>query len=100
MRKTHNKPSDSYSPLYFLVSLGAGGLVVTFFMWLMHWISSHPSRPVPVFEDIVAAFVAGGIPMRVMIIAAVAGIALCAFLNINYLAWNLSQYRTWKQTEA
>jgi len=32
MSQTPIRPADSYSPLYFLASLGAGGLVVTFFM--------------------------------------------------------------------
>ena len=99
MHPTENKPSDTYSPLYFLVSLGTGGLVVTFFMWLMHWLP-HPGRPVPVFEDIAAAFTSGGIMRQAMILAALVGIAFYAFLNIKYLLWNLSRYRVWKQTEA
>jgi hypothetical protein len=40
----------NYSPLYFLASLGAGGLAVTFFMWLMFWVP-HPEQPVPIFEN-------------------------------------------------
>lgn len=93
------RPSDSYSPLYFLTSLGCGGMAVTFFMWLMHW-TSHPGRSVPVFEDIVAAFTAGGAAGRVMIVVALIGIAFFAFLNIRYLAWNLVRWQRWKQTPA
>ena len=93
------KPADTYSPLYFLVSLGAGGLVVTFFMWLMHWVP-HPGRPVPLFEDILAALAGGQPAMRVAIIVAVAGIAFYALLNIKYLLWNLSRYRAWQGSEA
>ena len=52
------RPADSYSPLYFLASLGAGGLSVTFFMFLFFWVP-HKGRPVPIFEDVVAAFNAG-----------------------------------------
>jgi len=99
MQTTPRKPSDTYTPLYFLVSLGAGGLVVTFFMWLMHWVS-HPGRPVPVFEDIVAAFMAGGIVLRAMIAVAIVGITVFSFLNGKYLVWNLLRYRDWKATEA
>ena len=51
MTTTAQRPADSYSPLYFLASLGAGGLSVTFFMYLMFWVP-HPGQPVPVFEDI------------------------------------------------
>ncbi len=93
------KPSDTYSPLYFLTSLGSGGLTVTFFMWLMHW-TEHPARSVPVFSDITAAFAAGGILIRIMIIAAVLGIAFYAFLNIKYLWWNIIRFRAWKHTES
>ncbi len=55
---------ERYSPLYYLAALGTGGLVVTFFMWLMFWVP-HPGQPVPVFEDIVAAFATGPLPLRV-----------------------------------
>jgi hypothetical protein len=93
------RPSKTYSPLYFLTSLGSGGLVVTFFMWLMHW-TRHPGRSVPVFEDIVAAFSAGGVASRTMIVLAVAGIAYYAFLNLKYLFWNLARFGLWKRTPA
>lgn len=97
---THSvtRPSDSYSPLYFLASLGAGGLAVTFFMWLMHWVP-HPGQPVPLFEDIAAAFSAGGLLMQGMILLAAVGIAVFGFLNLKLLVWNLRRYSAWTRTE-
>lgn len=94
-----SRPSDTYSPLYFLASLGAGGLSVTFFMWLMHWVP-HPGRTVPVFEDIMAAFANGSVLMQGMIALAMAAIAFFAFLNIRSLIWNLGRYTAWRKTEA
>jgi hypothetical protein len=94
-----NRPSDTYSPLYFLASLGAGGLAVTFFMWLMHWIP-HPGKTVPVFEDITAAFAAGPVLTQGMIVVAMIGIAVFAFLNLKLLVWNLRRYAAWSKTEA
>ncbi|MFO7817795.1 MAG: TsoY family (seleno)protein [Thermodesulfobacteriota bacterium] len=94
-----SRPADTYSPLYFLTSLGTGGLVITFFMWLMHW-TKHPGHPVPVFEDITASFVAGGSAGRSMIILALAGIGLYAFLNLKYLVWNLVQFKRFQRTPA
>lgn len=94
-----SRPSDTYSPLYFLASLGAGGLSVTFFMWLMHWIP-HPGRTVPVFEDITAALAAGSILTQGMIALAMVAIAFFAFLNIRLLIWNLGRYTAWRKTEA
>ena len=93
------KPSDTYSPLYFLASLGAGGLSVTFFMYLMFWVP-HKGRPVPIFEDLLAAFGAGS-PLRdVAIAVAVVGIAVFAVLNVKLLARNFSALSAFKKTEA
>ena len=96
---TTRKPSETYSPLYFLASVGAGGLMVTFFMWLMFWIP-HPGKTVPVFEDIMAAFAAGHVTTQAMIVAAMAGIAFFAFQNIHLLIWNLRRYAAWRKTDA
>lgn len=93
------KPSDTYSPLYFLASVGAGGLTVTFFMWLMFWIP-HPGKTVPVFEDITAAFGQGTPVIQAMILLAMAGIAFFAFLNIKLLVWNLKHYNAWRKSDA
>ena len=99
MTPTHSRPADTWSPLYFLASLGAGGLAVTFFMYLMFWVP-HPGQPVPVFEDILAAFTDGGLAIRMAIAVAVTGIAGFAFLNIKLLIWNLRRLAEFKRTEA
>ena len=99
MSQTATRPSDTYSPLYFLASLGAGGLAVTFFMWLMHWIP-HPGQTVPVFEDVLAAFASGGVPVQGMILIALLGIAIFAVLNLKLLVWNLRRFAQWRQTDA
>lgn len=99
MADTFKRPADSYAPLYFLASLGAGGLSVTFFMWLYFWVP-HPAQPVPVFEDIAAAFRAGDAMMQAMILVAAAGIAFFAFHNLRLLAWNLSAFARFRRTEA
>ena len=98
MSNTANRPADSYSPLYFLASLGAGGLAVTFFMYLMFWVP-HKGKPVPTFEDISAAFQTGGTPMQAAIVIAVIGIAAFAILNVKSLIWNLSAFAAFKKTE-
>lgn len=97
---THShRPADTYSPLYFLASLGAGGLSVTFFMYLMFWVP-HPNQPVPVFEDIMAAFQGGSLLLKLAIVAAVTGIAGFVILNVKALIWNLRQLSAYKQTPA
>ncbi len=96
---TPARPSDTYSPMYFLSSLGAGGLSVSFFVWLIFWVP-HPGRTVPNFEDIWAAFSTGSSIKQAAIVIAWIGIATFVTLNLKALIWNLSHYSQWKQTEA
>ncbi|WP_292286757.1 hypothetical protein [Marivita sp.] len=98
MDHSTTRPADTYSPIYFLASLGAGGIAVTFFMFLMFWVP-HPGQPVPVFEDITAAFATGGLALQTGITVALVGIAVFAFLNIKSLIWNLQALSAFKQTD-
>ena len=80
------RPADTYSPLYFLASLGAGGVAVTFFMFLVFWVA-HPNQPVPVFEDIASAFSGGPFVMQAAFAVAMLCIAVFAYLNLISLIW-------------
>lgn len=99
MTPSHQRPADTWSPLYFLASLGAGGLAVTFFMFLMFWVP-HPGQPVPIFEDILSAFTQGAWPLKMAIAAAVTGISGFAVLNIKLLVWNLARLSDFQKTDA
>ncbi|MCB1508069.1 MAG: hypothetical protein KDI98_04735 [Hyphomicrobiaceae bacterium] len=90
---------QSYSPLYFLASVGAGGLAVTFFMYLMFWVA-HPGRPVPVFEDIMAAFSTGSPLLQAAIVIAMTGIAIFGVMNVYLLVWNLRRIGAFSASEA
>lgn len=89
---------QSYSPLYFLASLGAGGLAVTFFMYLMFWVP-HPGQPVPVFEDLMAVLANGSTPMKAAVVIAMVGIAFFVFLNVKMLIWNFAALSRFKHTQ-
>jgi hypothetical protein len=99
MQRQTSHAASAYSPLYFLASLGAGGLAVTFFMYLMFWVP-HPDRPVPVFEDLAQVIAGGSLPLQIAVIVAMVGIAIFASLNIALLVWNLRGFARFKQTEA
>lgn len=88
---------ERYSPLYFLSSLGAGGLSVSFFMYLM-WMTPHKGQPIPSFSTLVPDFQDGGLAMQAMIVVAVLAIVWFAFLHLRLLAWNLRHYRAWRET--
>ncbi len=91
--------AERYSPLYFLAALGAGGLVVSFFMWLLFWVP-HPGRPVPVFEDLAAALASGGPLLKATILGAMAGILVFAAMMLRLLVWNLFAFAAFRRTEA
>lgn len=93
------KLGGRYSPLYFLAALGAGGLMVTFFMYLMFWVP-HPGQPVPVFEDILAAFQTGAPMMKIAVVAAWLGIAVFAYIHFRLLIWNLGEIGRFRKTQA
>lgn len=88
-----------YSPLYFLSALGAGGLMVTFFLFLMFW-TAHPGQPVPTFDTLMVAYQSGSTLLRGTIAVAAAGIAYFAILHVRLLLWNIQQFRSFKATPA
>lgn len=98
MQDVQHRPSDTYSPLYFLASLGSGGLVVTFFMYLMFWVP-HKDLPVPTFENLMTVFATGGQPLKAAVLVAMTGIAVFAFLNIKMLVWNFRALAQFRQTK-
>lgn len=88
-----------YGPLYYLSAVGAGGIAVSFFMYLM-WLTPHAGSPIPTFQSLVAAFQDGGVAMRAMIAAATLGIAAFVLLHVRLLLWNRRHATAWKQTSA
>ena len=97
--RTDLRLGEAWSPLYFLAALGAGGLVVTFFMWLLFWVP-HPGRPVPVVEDIWPVLTGGAPLHRLAVLIAWAGIAAFAVMHLRLLIWNIGEYRRFRDTPA
>ncbi len=96
---TTTRAADKYSPLYFLASVGAGGIAVTFFIYLLFWVP-HKGRAVPNFEDIMAVWPTAGAPLKFAIGLAMVSIAVFALLNLQKLFWSISAYNGWKKTPA
>nr|CAA6824519.1 MAG: Unknown protein [uncultured Thiotrichaceae bacterium] len=99
MLKLRHTLGEKYSPLYFLAALGAGGLAVTFFMYLM-FLTPHPDTPIPTFESWTSTFQNGSPLMQGMVGLAITGIILFSFLHLRVLFWNISEYRQFKKTTA
>lgn len=89
---------EKYSPMYFLAALGAGGLAVSFFMYL-NFLVPHKGVPM-ITADILFPKIAQGNLISFLIVLAFAGIVFFAFKHIELLIWNIKEYNKFKQTEA
>ncbi|MGB0902290.1 TsoY family (seleno)protein [Halocynthiibacter sp.] len=96
---TQSVASRSWSPLYFLAALGAGGLSVTFFMYLMFWVP-HTGRPVPVFEDLMSHFASSGAAGKLIVTVGMTGIAAMTVLHVALMVFNLRQLSAFKASAA
>ncbi|MEJ2124439.1 MAG: hypothetical protein P8Y47_06390 [Alphaproteobacteria bacterium] len=88
-----------YSPLYFLAALGAGGLAVSFFMYLL-WLIPHKGSAIATFASIQTAWATGDLALQTIIAVSCSGIALFAFLHVRLIVWNVRQYLQWSRTPA
>ena len=89
---------EKYSPLYFLAALGAGGLSVSFFMYLMFLIP-HKGVPMTTFDFVYPALLKGDWLSLVTAFSIVFIIGF-AFFHFKLLIWNIKQYKAFKQTNA
>lgn len=81
-----------YHPSYWLGALGAGGLSISFYMYLM-WMVPHQDYPMPTWGHLLAAWQADT-PLRALLLIAAPGVALLALLHFLLLAWNIREYRS------
>jgi hypothetical protein len=90
---------EQYNPLYFLASLGAGGLAVSFFMYPM-FMFKHPDTPLVTFNHIYPVL-SGENPMVAGLLALdLLAILFFALIHYGLLAWNLSEYFKFNKTSA
>ena len=89
---------EKFSPMCFLASLGAGGLSVSFFMYLM-FLVPHPNTPMATYDFIMPALLKGDWLSFVAAFSLVFIIAF-AFLHFKLLIWNTKQFNLYKKTAA
>ncbi len=88
-----------YNPLYFLASLGAGGLAISFFLYPMFMVK-HPGTPLVSFDHLQPLLTHGDPLLQALLYADLAVVALFALLHFRLLWWNLSEYRQFRRTSA
>lgn len=89
---------EKFTPICFLSSLGAGGLSVSFFMYLMFMIP-HKGIPMTTFEFFYPALVKGDWLSFVSALSAIA-ILVFAYFHFTLLVWNIKQFNLYKKTPA
>ena len=89
---------EKYTPVYFLSSLGAGGLSVSFFMYLM-FLVPHKGSPMATFDFVYPVLLQGTWLSFVSAFSIVFIIGF-AFLHFKLLLWNIKQYKAFKETKA
>ncbi|MFA7570186.1 MAG: hypothetical protein WCY75_02930 [Sulfurimonadaceae bacterium] len=87
---------EKFTPMCFLSALGAGGLSVSFFMYLM-FLVPHQGVPMATFDFILPVLLKGD---WLSLVAAVSLllIVLFAFLHFKFLIWNTQQFNLFKKT--
>jgi hypothetical protein len=88
---------ENYTPIYFLASLGAGGLTVSFFIYFMFMVD-HPNTPVATFDFIYPVLTGGNPLISALVVFTYAAMAFFFYLHIRLLVWNISEYKKFKQT--
>lgn len=88
---------EKFSPMCFLSSLGAGGLSVSFFMYLM-FLVPHPNTPIATYDFIVPALLKGDWLSLISTFSLVF-IIVFAYLHFKLLIWNTKQFNLYKKTK-
>ncbi|MFV0561500.1 TsoY family (seleno)protein [Malaciobacter mytili] len=91
------KLREKFTPMCFLASLGAGGLSISFFMYLM-FLVPHKETPMPIFEQIFPKILEGSWLSFIISFSLVFIIAF-AFLHFKFLIWNTKQFLEFRKTE-
>jgi len=89
---------EKYTPVYFLASLGAGGLSVSFFMYLM-FLVPHKGSPMATF-DFVYPVLLNGTWLSFVSAFSIVFVIGFAFMHFKLLLWNIKQYNAFKITKA
>lgn len=94
-------PAQPWHPSYWLAALGAGGLSISFFMYL-RWMVPHAGVPMPTWEHLFAV-IEGSLMLptvvRLVVILATIFMVLLALLHFILVIWNLREQRVARTTE-
>jgi len=90
---------DGFNPLFFLAALGAGGLTVSFFLYPM-FLVPRPELSMVTFNHLWPILTSGVNIQSVLLGLVLLAIVFFAGLHFRLLAWNIREYRQFRQTQA
>jgi len=103
---------EKYSPIYFLASLGSGGMAVAFYVYLHFMVkhdtllltpgdeSSKVTIPMATFEAVKEGLINGNLATQAMIVISLLGIIFYGLRHYYYLVWNFQELGIFKKTPA
>ena len=91
--------AEQYNPLYFLAALGAGGLMVSFFMYPM-FLVKHPDTPMVTFDHLWPLLTGDNLLAAGLLALTLVAMLFFAGLHVRLLVWNIREYRLFRQTGA
>lgn len=89
---------EKFTPMCFLSALGAGGLSVSFFMYLM-FLVPHKGSPMATFDFIYPELLKGTW-LSAIIVISLLFIILFATLHFKLLIWNIKQFNLYKKSDS
>jgi len=92
-----NNLGEKYSPMYFLASLGAGGLSVSFFLYLNFLVPHKGVEMVSI--DYLLPFIKKGNYISALVVLAMIAIFFFIYKHIELLIWNIKEYRKFKNSK-
>lgn len=90
---------DGFNPLFFLAALGAGGLTVSFFLYPM-FLVPRPELSMVTFNHLWPILTSGVNVQSILLGLVLLAIVFFAGLHFRLLAWNIREYRQFRQTQA
>lgn len=88
---------EKYSPMYFLASLGAGGLSVSFFLYLNFMVPHKGVEMVSI--DHILPLILKGDSISALIVFAMLMVGFFIYKHFELLIWNIKEYQIFKKTE-
>jgi hypothetical protein len=90
---------ERFTPLYFLSALGAGGLSVSFFIYLM-FLVPHPDRPMPTWAH-VEPYLTEAPGWKVALVGLdIFAMVFFGLVHFGLLAWNLREFAAFRKLPA